>query len=489
MVKMKHILLLVLVSTYSVVGISQELLGRKDAQDWFILSSSPRQQQLKKIDQDRFIAYYRTTMNDASLNVYDSKLNVIKSIGLTLTDYKKGWFGGTHRAAYPLFIYQKESNSVTFLGKKESGDGWVVVGVNVSLESGAITGCDTLKRTESNEISIQLSKDEQYILVEELLGKDKKQYAFNVFDCKCKKMYDYRLDFPKKAENYSIVNNKGEVVQCFSDRGGRQQAFCFTQKRNKGEAERSITFAPSKDDIYDYEVRNIVQAPDGSSYCVMGKKRNRLEGFSIVKLDFVKGKSEVVSDSNLDKEYLKSLYAGANQEYTMTEKKLKGITNLDRFSVSEVYADVNGFYILMESLLFEVSTRSALEYFTHEDAIVLHVDLNGKLKWGVPIDRKCYTLGAGGSYNANGQGGKINCFDDERFLYLLVPSIKKVFATRIDKETGEYAKPILVFDEKDYYTNYSTVLWLDGSTVVLTTGVYSAFTQRAKFLNSVRLKY
>lgn len=491
---------------------AQEITGKKDISNWTIFSGFKDKPQYKKIDNETFFAYYRTSPDDAGIMVLDTKLNVIKDIPLKITKNKRIIYNTKsylNLLSYPTYYYTKDNNSVVLLGYiKITDKDYAVVGLTYSLTSESLTKVDTLTHAQSDHFTIKLSADEKYFAVCEFMKRakgtktDKKiqKQQFDVFTSDCQKRYSIKLDVPKDADEYMYLLSNGELITSTINEESKKMKCQFNKFDTSGTLIGTVDVLPGDQGFYGDIFMQFLESPTHELYCVYSNANGVMHGVNALQIDFAKSSYKKVIDKTLDDSYLAKIYQNVDITHSMIDrKKIKPVKDLFNFYVHSAYVDKDGIYVILQDQKTKVfipsrGGESSITY-SSENLIVMGFGYDGKVKWSTPIkrDAEYKDIQLDGKqinlYNPNGSGIGICPYEDENNINLIVPSMGKIYATRINKTTGKDVVPVLLNDEKSTYTNSNCLLWLNPNQVVITTmkGIYFFFSTKVVQLNSIKV--
>jgi hypothetical protein len=413
---------------------------------------------------------------------------------------------------YPTYYYRNDNNSVVLIGKSKITDtDYAILALTYSLDSDTLIEIDTLRSSKLLDSDIKLSDNDKFIAIAEKRIKDKntktnrkiEKQIYDVFTPGCKKIYSVQLDVPKSADTNFKIFNSGELVQGQVVEKGKNTQLIFSKFDTDGKLAGTAEFSASIDDIYSYKPDIFLLSPTNEIYCVCSKVIDQMEGFVIFKLDFLQKTCLKIVDENFDKSRLAKIYKSAELNYSMIEsKKIKPLARLENFDIHSAYVDSSGIYVLMEDTKIGYHQIAGMEHetvvsYAGENIITMSYNFNGNEIWSTPIKRDALYIDMVqygkqiNFYNPNGSGIEIKTCEDENYINMMVPSMGRIYATRINKTTGKETTPILLNDEKLTYTNSNCLFWIDSDHVVITTmkGIYTVSSKNVIHLNSMVLKY
>ena len=492
---------------------AQELTGKKDVSKWILFSGYSDKPQFKKIDNEKFFAYYRTSPDDAGIMVMDSKLNVLHDIQLKLTKDKRLFYNTKaflDLLSYPDYYYRKHDNSVVLIGNiKTSDKGYAIVGLTYSLDSETLTRVDTLKHSQSDVFDVKLSKNEEHFVVWEAMKNEKSskpnkklsKFEFDVFGVDCKKKYTAILEQSKDVDVFISLLTNGELVGTSIKEEKKKNEYKYFKFDTSGKVAGSASWSTSKDDSNIYYFMTFIESPNQEVFVAYSKGGDQ-EGIAIVHVDFAKNSCKKLVDNVMDKNYLVKISSTMKLNHSLTkDKKIKPIEGLKNFRIDNAFSDKNGIYIIMRDIRKKVDRQSYTSAtdgirtkYSSDYIIALGFGLDGKEKWATPIkcDASYYEVinfAEKAIYNHNGTGIGINYFEDENNISMIVPCMDKIYATRINKANGDDRVPVLLNGDNDVYTNKNCLFWITPNQVVITTmkGIYFTLHKKVVNLHSMKI--
>lgn len=476
----------------------QTLVAKKDFSNWTLFSDSYNRPQYKATGDGRFIAYYRTSLNDSGIMLLDSNLNVQKNISLKLTKNRVLQFSSKdyqNLLSYPLMLYRQDNNSVILVGHvKNSRKGYAVIGLTYSLDREELIQVDTLRHTKGENIVTMSSKNDKYFLVGEPAqdyrdSKDASRMTYDVFTPDCKKLYSAKVAYSEKEKNYLYLMQNGELVHCYMDEVDRKDCYKFSKYSRAGALEGSAHMLPQKDDRGEYEFCHFIESLKNELYCVCSKGENKMKGVAIVGFDFAKGICNRIVDKTYDKEALVKAYEAADISHSMVKaSKVKVVKKLKFFRVNATLVDDDGFYIVLEHSVFKRRNQGCYSILS-KDLIINGFDRNGAEKWITPIKRKAQGIVGWGDYYTGGRFGVYAKSELQgNYISLVVPSLDNVYVTWLNTKTGKDVVPVKLFTEDKTYTNTNSLLWLDPAHLIATPmkGVFFAMSKKQVGLHSLK---
>ncbi len=480
----------------------QKLVAKKDFSNWTLFSDSYDRPQYKPTGDGRFIAYYRTSLNDSGIMLLDSSLNVQKNISLKLTKNRVVQFSSKDYQdllSYPLMLYRQDNNSVVLVGYvKNSRKGYSVIGLTYSLDREELIQVDTLRNTKGDNIITMSSKNDKYFLVGEKIqdyrdSKDASRMTFDVFTPDCKRLYSAKVAYSEKGESNLFLTQNGELVHCYKDEVDRKECYMFSKYSRAGLLEGSAHLLPLKEDEGELGFCHFIESPKNELYCVCSKGENKLKGVTVIGFDFSKGTCNRIVDKTYDKEALVKMYEAADISHSMVKaSKMKPVKKLKYFRVNASLVDNDGFYVVLENFEVESSTRSSFTtyYLSSSDLIVNGFDRSGAEKWITPIKRKAKgVMGFGSYYAGGGTGVYAKAELQGSSISLVVPSLDNVYVTWLNTKTGKDVVPVKLFAEDKTYTNTNSLLWLDPARLIATPmkGIFFVMSKKQVELHSLKL--
>lgn len=490
---MKNVLMLMTLMLLPFPFYGQKLVAKKDVSNWTLFSDSYKRPQYKPTGDGRFIAYYRTSLNDSGIMLLDSNLNVQKNISLKLTKNRVIQFSSKdyiNLVSYPLMLYKQDDNSVILVGNvKNSRKGYSVIALTYSLDSEELIKTDTLRHLKGENVITIRSNNDKYFLVGEPAqdyrdSKDTSRMKFDVFTPDCKRLYSAKLAYSKKGESNLYLTNKGELIHCYMDEVDREDCYKFSKYNSAGVLEGSTYLIPLKDERTEYEFSQFIESSKNELFCVCTNAGKKLKKLIVLSFDFSKGTCKRIVDKTYEKEALVKMYEAADIKYSVVNSsKIKTVKKLKYFIVNASLVDDNGFYIVLEHLVYSSKSQGSFSYYTllSKDIIVNGFDKNGVERWITPIKKKAKGILGWGDYYTGGKASVCAKADLQgRYISLVIPSLENVFITWLNTKTGENAVPIKLFTEDKTYTNTNSLLWLDPSHLIVTPmkGVFSGMSKK-----------
>jgi hypothetical protein len=502
----RFVLLSLFILSLSLVTLGQEVISKKDITDWIYFS--PLNNQIKKIDQDRFFSYYRTSLDNAGFIVFDNKLNVLKDISFKLKINKKDFVDYLSSYAdysiHPIYYYQSETNSIVLIISKKSDNkkkkGTLILGLRYSLDNSSLADTDTLTTIASDNFGISQSANEKYILISEFQksdgkGKDPINHEYEVFNNKCEKQYLVNERLPDDSDIGVRINNNGELY--ISELSENKKIFSLKLSKydNIGKVVGISTYSFPKNEVVSYKCDGIVNYLD-KECCVLTKVYDDvLVGIIILNVDYSNNKVQKATDYKIDKNVLSKAYQSVIPTHILNKnKKVKPLNELKNFTLEKAFADKSGLYIVTNNM--ETKSYLAQQCFETQiisnDLIVWHFDFEGNIKWVRPIIKSSKLITTNINTYIPFFSGKVSQFNmDENYIHFIVLSDNHLYASRIDKTTGNDSMPISLFSEKEYTINKNLVFYFNPNNAVIATmeGVILAFNKKTVTLQSVDLNY
>lgn len=504
---MKNAILLLALLSLSFISFGQEILGKRETKDWKLFSGELDKPQLKRIDDDRFVAFYRTSPDESGIMVLDKNINVLKNISLKLAKTRKIIFGFDTQSIinlvpFPTYYYRKDNNSVVLIGNlKLSKSDFVLVGLTYSLDSEDLIQVDTLRHSKSDDFIIRLSVDENYFMVDEKIKNSRdsqKGYKehIDVFLPDCKKLYSAIIDVPGNADSYSFIGNNAEIIHSYRTEEKRKITYRFSKFDAQGNSSGTALYIPPSSDIYNYEINDFLTGASGEIYCICSKERTQMEGIAILKIEFDTKTCKKITDKLFDSPVLAKIYRNPGLSISLfKDKQPKPLKSFNNFLINSAIIDKDAIYLILDNLKLSARYRSGKQdiyTYSSEEIILIALDLNGKEKWITPVRRDAsYSFDGLNLYTSGGSGIRLSAYSDNNYINLILPHAGNIFAARIDKVTGKGTKPVPLTNDEHIYTNTNCLLWLDSNQVIMLTmkGIYFAFSKKEIYLNSIKIAY
>ncbi len=472
---MKKALLFISIIIIPALLSAQQDLGQINVSKWKLFSVG-NNKQLKKIDDSTMYAYYRTSLDESGIMIFDKSMKVTRDIPLELTKNKKIVFSAkafAQVASFPYTFYRPDARAVVIVAaQKNDKKDYSVVGITYSIDGAGLLDVQELAKASSDDFIIRYSENEAYMLVAELTKKQKgKGYTviYNVFDKECQKVYSAEGDLLKGGDNYFRLLNTGELIHYSIKEEGRKITYLFTKFDASG---TSVTaaFAPPKTDIYNYDGFSITKTDNGEFFASCMKYRTKAEGLAILKIDFENKTVKKITDKNFDKPGLAKLNAVKTKSIAMVGKKLEPVKDFSSYSIYTCSADNENIYLVLEDFYSKTVTSKTGTRITYgsDGLIVACYSHDGKEKWIAPIKRRARHHDTDiNLFNGNGRSIAISSYETSEDFCFLVKSQDKTYYTKVNKKTGKDIEPVLLLDDKSGYTNSNCMGWFDDDEVVV----------------------
>ncbi len=454
---------------------AQQDLGQINVSKWKLFSVG-NNKQLKKIDDSTMYAYYRTSLDGSGIMIFDKSMNVTRDIPLELTKHKKIVFSAKAFAAiasFPYTFYRPDARAVVIVAaQKNDKKDYSVVGITYSIDGAGLLDVQELAKATSDDFIIRYSENEEYMLVAELVKKQKgkgHKVLYNVFDKECQKIYSAEGDLLKDGDNYFRLLNTGELIHYSAKEEGRKITYLFTKFDVSG---NSVTaaFAPPKTDIYNYDGFRITKTDEGDYFASCMKYRSKAEGMAILKIDFENKTVKKITDKNFDKPGLAKLNSVKTKSIAMVGKKLEPVKDMNTYSIYTCSADNENIYVVLDDSYMKTVTSKTGTRITYgsDGLIVACFDHNGKEKWITPIKRRArHTDTDINLFNGNGKSIALSSYETPEDFCFIVKSLDKTYYTRVNKNTGKDIDPVLLLEDKKAFTNANCMGWFDDDEVVV----------------------